>query len=109
LGGWQLFPSHDLDNDLDDDNVFDLKLFMMIVAMQQYPVHLYLTVALRISIERPLEGDSENGSGFGQVMALVLVVNTGVRLANRRHGLRTYAVADFAVRPVKLWHLGKDY
>ncbi|KAK8090453.1 hypothetical protein PG997_005414 [Apiospora hydei] len=46
------------------------------VAMIQYPVHGYMVYALRASNERFLSGSSENEWGFGQIVALVLVVTT---------------------------------
>jgi hypothetical protein len=53
--------------------------FVIIPALLQYPVHLYSTVALRISNENLLGGDSENNWGFGQVFALVLVADTMIK------------------------------
>lgn len=42
------------------------------LAMAQYPLHLYMAIAIRKDNERFLEGDSETDWGFGQIIALVL-------------------------------------
>jgi hypothetical protein len=47
-----------------------------LIAMVQYPVHLYSTVALRVSNAPFLQGDSENSWGFGQIVALVTLLGT---------------------------------
>ncbi|KAK7993421.1 hypothetical protein PG989_006802 [Apiospora arundinis] len=44
------------------------------MAMVQYPVHCYMVWALRASNEPFLSGSSENEWGFGQIVALALVV-----------------------------------
>ncbi|RSM00856.1 hypothetical protein CDV31_011609 [Fusarium ambrosium] len=49
---------------------------MMPLAMALYPLHLYMTIAIRIGNERFLEGDPENEWGFGQIVALVLCAAT---------------------------------
>ncbi|KAK3348732.1 hypothetical protein B0T25DRAFT_546399 [Lasiosphaeria hispida] len=59
--------------------------FAVMAALLQYPLHLYSTVALRTSNEGLLEGDSENNWGFGQVMALVLVVDTFIKCGLALH------------------------
>jgi hypothetical protein len=47
-----------------------------IVAMVQYPVHLYSMIALRTSNAPLLKGDSENAWGFGQIVAVVTMFAT---------------------------------
>ncbi|KAK7224123.1 hypothetical protein V2G26_012126 [Clonostachys chloroleuca] len=49
---------------------------IVLLAMLQYPVHLYMVIALRISNEGNLSGDSENTWGFGQIVALVTAFST---------------------------------
>jgi hypothetical protein len=44
------------------------KTSVLIIAMMQYPVHVYTVFALRIANEDRLDGDSENYWGFGQVV-----------------------------------------
>ncbi|KAI1173104.1 hypothetical protein F4777DRAFT_559260 [Nemania sp. FL0916] len=56
---------------LDDDP----SVTVLIIALAQYPVHIYTLFALRASNEAYLSGDSENQWGFGQVVALVLVAS----------------------------------
>lgn len=45
-------------------------------ALIQYPLHLYMVVAMRASNEGKVGNNSENEWGFGQVVALVLASNT---------------------------------
>lgn len=52
------------------------KTGVLIIAMMQYPVHVYTVFALRIANEERLEGDSENDWGFGQVVALALLTSS---------------------------------
>jgi len=60
-------------------------LVTLVAVVYQYPLHLYSTIALRLSNESLLEGDSENSWGFGQVSALVLVVNTLIQCGTAYH------------------------
>jgi hypothetical protein len=46
------------------------------LAFVQYPLHCYMIYALRASNEQFLTGGSENEWGFGQIVALILVVST---------------------------------
>ncbi|KAI1325471.1 hypothetical protein F5Y16DRAFT_401322 [Xylariaceae sp. FL0255] len=50
-------------------------LKLIIIALIQYPVHVYSLFALRGSNEAYLSGDSENTWGFGQTVALILVAS----------------------------------
>lgn len=52
------------------------KTSVLIIAMMQYPVHVYTVFALRIANEERLDGDSENDWGFGQVVALALLISS---------------------------------
>jgi hypothetical protein len=52
---------------------------VLVIALLQYPLHLYSAVALRISNEDFLDGESEGEWGFGQVMALMLVADTLIK------------------------------
>lgn len=45
-------------------------------ALAQYPLHLYSVLALRISNQHLLAGESENTWGFGQIVALVMLAQT---------------------------------
>jgi hypothetical protein len=45
-------------------------------ALLQLPLHLYSVIALRVTNLSLLERDSENAWGFGQVVALVMVLAT---------------------------------
>jgi hypothetical protein len=47
-------------------------IIVMSYAILQYPLHLYSVVALRVSNQSHLQGDSENAWGFGQIVAMVL-------------------------------------
>lgn len=58
---------------LSDDQVFG---GIVHLALAQYPIHLYMVVAMRSSNEGLVGGDSENAWGFGQVVALVLASAT---------------------------------
>ncbi|KAH7127893.1 hypothetical protein B0J13DRAFT_611481 [Dactylonectria estremocensis] len=49
---------------------------IVLAAMVQYPLHLYMVIALRASNESRLNGDSENAWGFGQIVALIAAVST---------------------------------
>ena len=42
-------------------------------ALLQYPLHLYMAIAIRVSNQAFLHGESENKWGFGQVAALALL------------------------------------
>ncbi|KAI1111679.1 hypothetical protein F5Y14DRAFT_303873 [Nemania sp. NC0429] len=53
----------------------DASINILAIGLIQYPVHVYTLFALRNSNESYLSGDSENQWGFGQVVALVLVVS----------------------------------
>jgi hypothetical protein len=53
-----------------------LKLIVLVLAMLQYPLHIYMIFTLRASNEHRLNGDSENYWGFGQVVALVLLASS---------------------------------
>ncbi|KAM0420656.1 hypothetical protein ACHAPT_011572 [Fusarium lateritium] len=46
------------------------------LAMGQYPLHLYMVIAIRKGNERFLEGSSENDWGFGQIVALAMCAAT---------------------------------
>ncbi|RMJ04789.1 hypothetical protein CDV36_014540 [Fusarium kuroshium] len=76
------------------------------LAMAQYPLHLYMVIAIRIRNERFLEGDSENDWGFGQIIALVLCAATCIEcirgVSDKRateievtNLLRAYGLNDF--------------
>lgn len=49
---------------------------VLFYAFLQLPLHLYSVIALRATNQSLLEGDSENAWGFGQVVALVMVLAT---------------------------------
>ncbi|CAH0039660.1 unnamed protein product [Clonostachys rhizophaga] len=49
---------------------------IVLLATLQYSVHLYMVIALRISNEGNLSGDSENTWGFGQIVALLTAFST---------------------------------
>jgi hypothetical protein len=55
---------------------FLLQVAVVLITFLQYPVHLYMVIALRIANHdrKYLTGDSENLWGFGQVVAIILVV-----------------------------------
>lgn len=50
--------------------------YMVMLAMLQYPLHLYMVIALRAANEALLSGDSENEWGFGQIVALITAFST---------------------------------
>jgi hypothetical protein len=54
--------------------VLAMRLAVVSTALLQFPLHLYMVIALRVSNEKYLEGDSEDAWGFGQVVALILVI-----------------------------------
>ncbi|KAK0627344.1 hypothetical protein B0T14DRAFT_512456 [Immersiella caudata] len=72
-------PFRSFDPDGIDEGEPELEWVVMAGALYQYPIHLYMTVALRVSNESLLEGDSENSWGFGQIISLVLVADTLIR------------------------------
>lgn len=45
---------------------------IILMAMIQYPLHLYMVISLRVRNEGLLGGDSENTWGFGQIVSLIL-------------------------------------
>jgi hypothetical protein len=49
---------------------------IVLVALLQYPLHLYMVIALRAVNEGRLTGGSENAWGFGQIVALILMSAT---------------------------------
>ena len=52
-----------------------LRLLLVATALLQYPLHLYMVITLRKSNKRAHgDGDSEDTWGFGQVVALILVI-----------------------------------
>lgn len=55
------------------------KLIVLMLAMLQYPLHIYMIFALRAGNEHLLNGDSENYWGFGQVVALVLLASSVIQ------------------------------
>ncbi|RSL39799.1 hypothetical protein CEP53_013795 [Fusarium sp. AF-6] len=68
------------------------------LAMGQYPLHLYMAIAIRKGNEKLLEGDSENDWGFGQIVALVLCAATCIECIR---GLSKYrkAVEAGSIQP----------
>jgi hypothetical protein len=54
--------------------VWTLRFVVVFVALLQYPLHFYMVIALQVSNEEYLQGESEDLWGFGQVVALVLVI-----------------------------------
>lgn len=50
------------------------RIFLLITALLQYPLHLYMVVSLRVANDKYLQGDSENTWGFGQIVALILLI-----------------------------------
>ncbi|KAI6758814.1 hypothetical protein HG530_011054 [Fusarium avenaceum] len=54
----------------------DYAWLIISLAMYQYPIHLYMTIALGAANESLLSGDSENAWGFGQIVALILCATT---------------------------------
>jgi hypothetical protein len=51
-----------------------MRFSVVFIALLQYPLHLYMAVAIRVSNQPYLEGESENTWAFGQIVALVLLV-----------------------------------
>jgi len=53
-----------------------MRVWLVFTALLQFPLHLYMVIALRAANEKYLEveEDSEQTWGFGQVVALVLVI-----------------------------------
>ncbi|KAI9154839.1 hypothetical protein HJFPF1_07398 [Paramyrothecium foliicola] len=49
---------------------------IIFIAMLQYPLHLYMVIAMRAVNEPRLTGGSENAWGFGQIVALILTFAT---------------------------------
>lgn len=54
---------------------YGARTLVLALALIQYPVHGYMVYALRSSNEKHLSGGSEDDWGFGQIVALVLVVS----------------------------------
>jgi len=60
---------------------------VLIVALMQFPVHLYMMIALRVANQELLEGtESENGWDFGQTTAVLLLGVTVNELATKAWG-----------------------
>lgn len=51
-----------------------LQAVLLLVAIGQYIVHLYMAVSIRKDNKEYLAGDSEDQWGFGQVIAMVLLI-----------------------------------
>ena len=49
------------------------RFVLISTALLQYPLHLYMAIAIRVSNQAFLQGESENKWGFGQVAALALL------------------------------------
>jgi hypothetical protein len=64
------------------------RLAVIIMALLQFPLHLYMVVALRTSNNPYLKGDSENSWGFGQVVALVLIIPVLIELFSSWTGMK---------------------
>ncbi|KAK5993896.1 hypothetical protein PT974_07334 [Cladobotryum mycophilum] len=54
----------------------ELEQNLHVIAMLQYPLHLYILITLRASNSNLLSGDSENTWGFGQIVTLVSLGST---------------------------------
>lgn len=57
----------------------NLKNMLLSVALCQFPVHAYMIVAMRAGNEALLGGASENEWGFGQIVAVMLMVSAVVQ------------------------------
>jgi hypothetical protein len=57
---------------------------IVILAMLQYPLHLYMVIAMRAANEARLSGDSENTWGFGQIVALISAFSTVLECVRAR-------------------------
>lgn len=55
-------------------NSYDIASSIVSIALVQYPLHLYMVIAMRASNEGQIYGDSEDDWGFGQIVALVLAL-----------------------------------
>lgn len=49
---------------------------IILIAMSQYPMRLYMVNDLRTANESLLSGDSENAWGFGQIVTVILCIAT---------------------------------
>jgi heme/copper-type cytochrome/quinol oxidase subunit 4 len=68
-------------------NAHHIKI-VIILALLQYPLHLYFMITVRTANTDLLEGeDQENDWGFGQTVALVLL---GLTVLELRNGLKEY-------------------
>jgi hypothetical protein len=54
--------------------ISQMRFSVVFIALMQYPLHLYMAVAIRVSNQPYLEGESENTWAFGQIVSLVLLV-----------------------------------
>jgi hypothetical protein len=59
---------------------------VLTLALVQYPLHLYSVLALRISNQHLLSGESENTWGFGQIVALVMLAQTFIECLRASKG-----------------------
>ncbi|CAH0057125.1 unnamed protein product [Clonostachys solani] len=75
-GVWHDLLDRSLRDVVQQPSLERLAASIVVLAMLQYPVHLYMVIALRISNEGNLSGDSENTWGFGQIVALVTAFST---------------------------------
>jgi len=60
---------------------------ILVLAMAQLPIHVYMIAALRTANQDMLEGGNENDWDFGQTVAIVLL---GLAISEIRDGLRDY-------------------
>ncbi|RSL48803.1 hypothetical protein CEP54_012731 [Fusarium duplospermum] len=67
----------------------EIRVWVLVpLAMLQYPLHLYMAIAIRKDNDRFLEGGSENDWGFGQIVALVLCAATCIECIRGVSGKR---------------------
>ncbi|ORY00735.1 hypothetical protein BCR34DRAFT_442861, partial [Clohesyomyces aquaticus] len=58
------------------------RLIVIVMSSFQFPLHLYMVIALRASNKPYLAGDSENSSRFRQIVAIILIVPVLMEMFN---------------------------
>ena len=55
---------------------YHISTMAVVYALLQYPLHLYMVIAMRVSNKGFVGDGSESAWGFGQIMALILALTT---------------------------------
>ena len=74
---------------VEEETLWSLRGTLLVFALLQYPLHLYMAVAIRITNEGSLRGDIENKWSFGQIMTMLLLASFIKTCATTKIGTST--------------------